>query len=499
MANVKISQLPLATSPLDSAVEMPVVQGGVTKRAGMTTIGFTQAGTGAVLRTAQDKMQETVSAADFGAVGDNVTDDAPAINAAVAAVGALGGGVVLLKGLTYRINSPIDIKYPRVILQGTGMDAQHDAGATTTRTVLRATFSGTMVRIRTPYAAEAGVALQKYWGAGCRGMVLNCNEIATRAMVVDSVAGVDIDVFGQGCVGTSLFEVKCGVTGTDLAEAADVQFSQMVFRGRQIDSVAQRSCHIVTLSGSSNANVSLNRGPNFGITVFCQHWDGHALNGVAADNNDITVAGFRAGGSGNLVYAKGVTATNEGFYANTLTFLSGAGATFAEGTGTAGVTAGVQNTILNLDQANGTPNPTAGTGSNWDVKDTRGTYTGGSYNKIAAADSVAEAYAQLANLGNTTLRVYNGSDSHSRWVDGSGNDWAVGITSSNGNLRVIRIGGSGIINLAANVQLNSQVGFQGTAPIAKPTVTGSRGGNAALASLLTALANYGLITDSTTA
>lgn len=40
-------------------------------------------------------------------------------------------------------------------------------------------------------------------------------------------------------------------------------------------------------------------------------------------------------------------------------------------------------------------------------------------------------------------------------------------------------------------------GFNGTAPITKPTVTGSRGGNAALASLITALANYGLIVDST--
>jgi hypothetical protein len=42
----------------------------------------------------------------------------------------------------------------------------------------------------------------------------------------------------------------------------------------------------------------------------------------------------------------------------------------------------------------------------------------------------------------------------------------------------------------------TMVGFQGTAPIVKPTVTGSRGGNAALASLLTALANYGLVVDS---
>lgn len=44
----------------------------------------------------------------------------------------------------------------------------------------------------------------------------------------------------------------------------------------------------------------------------------------------------------------------------------------------------------------------------------------------------------------------------------------------------------------------SAIGFHNTTPIIKPSVTGSRGGNAALASLLTALANYGLITDSST-
>jgi hypothetical protein len=58
----------------------------------------------------------------------------------------------------------------------------------------------------------------------------------------------------------------------------------------------------------------------------------------------------------------------------------------------------------------------------------------------------------------------------------------------------------------ANLQISSDTGIQfsgnigfNTAPIAKPSVTGSRGGNAALASLLTELANLGLITDSTTA
>lgn len=44
-----------------------------------------------------------------------------------------------------------------------------------------------------------------------------------------------------------------------------------------------------------------------------------------------------------------------------------------------------------------------------------------------------------------------------------------------------------------------KLSFHGAAPITKPAVAGSRGGNAALAALLTALANLGLITDNTTA
>lgn len=45
----------------------------------------------------------------------------------------------------------------------------------------------------------------------------------------------------------------------------------------------------------------------------------------------------------------------------------------------------------------------------------------------------------------------------------------------------------------------SALGFYGATPVTKPAVTGSRGGNAALASLITKLASLGLVTDSTTA
>jgi hypothetical protein len=45
----------------------------------------------------------------------------------------------------------------------------------------------------------------------------------------------------------------------------------------------------------------------------------------------------------------------------------------------------------------------------------------------------------------------------------------------------------------------TNVGFYGSAPASKQVVTGSRGGNAALASLLTALSTIGLITNSSSA
>jgi hypothetical protein len=107
MADVKISSLPPASTPLTGAELVPVVQSGQTVQ---TTVGavtaqttFLQAGPGAVLRSGQDKMRDVVNPKDFGATANGVTDDQAAIQNAVNS----GAKIVDGQGLTYKVNTRV--------------------------------------------------------------------------------------------------------------------------------------------------------------------------------------------------------------------------------------------------------------------------------------------------------------------------------------------------------------------------------------------------------
>lgn len=65
---------------------------------------FLQAGTGAVQRTAQDKMRETLSVKDFGAKGDGVTDDTTAIQACYTYAATLNSATVVWPAADYLVS-----------------------------------------------------------------------------------------------------------------------------------------------------------------------------------------------------------------------------------------------------------------------------------------------------------------------------------------------------------------------------------------------------------
>ena len=70
--------------------------------------GFLQSGSGATTRTWQTKTRERLSVKDFGAVGDGVTNDEPAISLAETARAAIGG-VLLFPAGTYLCNSSVSV------------------------------------------------------------------------------------------------------------------------------------------------------------------------------------------------------------------------------------------------------------------------------------------------------------------------------------------------------------------------------------------------------
>jgi hypothetical protein len=100
---------------------------------GDALVGFRQSNasgnlTGSVGRTVHQKFQEFISVLDFGADPTGTTECSSAINAAITAVSAAGGGTVFFPAGTYKITSAIS-QLSHVNLQGTGYGSIIDVQA----------------------------------------------------------------------------------------------------------------------------------------------------------------------------------------------------------------------------------------------------------------------------------------------------------------------------------------------------------------------------------
>lgn len=111
MSDTKISALPPAGTPA-SADQFPLVQGS----------GPTAETRRATLAQVRDAVQadRAYHVRDFGAVGNGVTDDGPAIQAAINAMAAAQGGVLMFGPRRYRVATAVTISGATVVLQGAG-------------------------------------------------------------------------------------------------------------------------------------------------------------------------------------------------------------------------------------------------------------------------------------------------------------------------------------------------------------------------------------------
>ena len=197
MADKKISQLPVASS-LASADVVPVVQGGVTKQAALSLTPYLPAGTGAVATTVQAKLRESVSVKDFGAVGDGVTDDTAAIQAAINSITATGGAVYFPVPGIYKVTAQINITSDNAITLYSEMGPDNSASPDGYIS-LGATIAGAIFNI-----SARGSSVRGLWFRDPTS-VLGVSQ-GTRAIN----AALKLSVFGMGKVEDCAFDGLLG-------------------------------------------------------------------------------------------------------------------------------------------------------------------------------------------------------------------------------------------------------------------------------------------------
>jgi len=235
----------------------------------------------------------------------------------------------------------------------------------------------------------------------------------------------------------------------------------------------------VTVSGNTSGNFGSNAQPFYGI--FVGNAVGGTSVGVGVFGNTVYGAGSGGGGTASV-----------GLQLNTPNRLTVSGNYFYGGTTMPTAISGIAGPVCAfINNYSNVPNAITQAGDTVSVSAFPNTYQLGPNTRLIT--TVAPLYTNAAQAG----RWYAGNDGSTESGSNTGSNFFIACLNDAGALQTSAIA----IRRASNsVTLNASLGvWNATPPVAKPTVTGAKGGNAALASLLTALAAYGLITDSTSA
>lgn len=401
---------------------------------GAYLIGYQLNATGSVARTVESALNTPIiDAKNFG-VDPSSTDNAPGINAAIAYAASLGGGEIALPAGTLKVASTISITATGITLRGAGSGVSHDGGtnASPSTTLFWQGTTGTVVDVRTPNSTT--IAMQSYMGV--RDLAIDGDAAANTGLSFTSVRGpIAQRIYVANCITQQYLFTTYARSG--YAEATDTQLGiieDCTFRC--VDSAAVQSAHGFTLTSASpnaaGANTSFNQFKYCGGHVY----NGNAWNMLDADNNTFIGCSALPVNTGLGLLLGGVD--DNYFWGFSC---GGSGKISIKGTASGYAVNPANNTFYNSDETNNTQYPTldANCYVQWHgaihgsqkLRATTGIFSG----------STARTSADLANLGNATLLIDNGSQDHVVITDGT-NTFGVAI-DGNGYLRFINLAGGG--------------------------------------------------------
>lgn len=419
----------------------------------------------------------------FGAVEGVSVNSGPAIQAAIDYVSAAGGGTVIIPFSTIRTDIPITITSKGVKLKGLGAGFY---SSTAIAPVTELVYYGPAGQTVLTLSSVSGASNNKITDCSIDGIAVNGNSLASKCVQVNSVNNCFFNMSAKGATTT---QVEFNTVAT-LADARDSQHNHIEYiRVRATGS----SNGIVFDSSNTGTNISMNTMKY----LYAYHENGTGILFGNTDNNDVDrLSVYRTSGTGiGVIFGSGNGTTVRPARANVFRcFGPGDGGTLAKGTTYSSEPSG-PNFIEYIDKENAAPDPVIDTGAllSW------GSNKNATFYKGFAFTGFGDSHASATNAVNDSINtlapvsIYGNNGKHMRLHNGATGVWSINVAASGGDLRIQKVGSSGGISLPS-----ANMGFNGATPIAKPTITGSKGANAALTSLLTQLAAYGLITDSTT-
>jgi hypothetical protein len=479
-----------APTAVDTTLILPAVNGTVaveeefSASGGSGLVGYLPSGTGAVATTVQGKLRESVSVKDFGAVGDGVADDTAAITAAIDAVFNAGGGTVYLPPGTYLVSSIVKnwTGAVTVNIRGAGkrvtklkkktgtlspvLDFSADLsvldvycefsdfrieGNAKTNNGIRATRLARWV-MRNLLIESCDVGLDNFGSLvfSAYDCTIQSNLIGYRCVKSGTIRANLVQFFGGQIGANTLFGMDIGdaagvhLYGTDLSAngtAANTATGAIMLRASMDDETGYSSCTLNNVWFEAN----------YGITLQTE-----AVTGLMLTLKDVFISSPESGRAATIgaIFSSEITNTIAGGTGDTITIAAARSV----------VMGGVIHTLT--DTSTRYRHINVGTGAD-NVDDTfKGSIK---RHKLGTVDYLFGQSSQITG---------GSADDVEHYLYGSGEQ-----KFSVGGVNALRIGGG-------------TLGFYNATPVNKQTVTGAKGGNAALASLLTALANAGLITDS---